>query len=125
MRYPVLLAEVIYIICFQSVSALTNLVERQACGSITCPDWTKIWGGITGAAAGSAAWWSNLSQPTSPSITTPENSPPVHVGPPVPDKTPEIEIFVTGESNVCDRFDPSGSRAEGNLVSNSRKFLSI
>lgn len=120
-----------YIICFRSVTALPDLVARQACGSIICPDWSKIWGGITGAPAGSAAWWLNLIQPTNPSITTPENLPanPAHVGPPVPYKTPEVEIFVPGESakpNVCDGFDPSGSTpgAEGNQVSNSRKYLS-
>lgn len=112
--------------------ALPDLVARQACDSIICPDWTKVWEGITGAAAGSAAWWLNLIQPISPSITTPENLPAnsAYVGPPVPEKTPEVEIFVTGESakpNVCDGFDPSGSKAsgaEGNQVSNSRKFFS-
>lgn len=105
--------------------ALPDLVARQACDSIICPDRTKIWGSITGAAGGSAAWWLNLTQPTSPSITTPQNQPanPAYVGPPIPDKTPEVGIFVTGESAkpiVCDGFDPSGSRAEGNQVSNSR-----
>lgn len=122
-----------YIICFHSSTALPDLVARQACGSINCPDWTKIWGGITGAAAGSAAWWLDLIQPTTPAVTTPENPPanPVYVDPPVPDKTPEIEIFVTGESakpNVCDGFDSSGwtaSGIEGNQVSISRKFLFV
>lgn len=121
-----------YIIYFRSVTALPDLVARQTCDSIVCPDWTKIWGSITGATAGSAAWWLNLIQPTSQSITIPENLPanPASVGPPVPNKEPEVEIFVTGESakpNVCDGSDPSGSRvsgAEGNQVSNSRNFFS-
>lgn len=133
MRYPVLLAEVTYVICFQSVTALPDLFARQDCGSIACPDWTTLWQGLTGAAAGSAAWWLNLIQPISPSVSIPENPPadPVTAGPPVPDKKPQIEIFVNGEPpkpNVCEGFDPSGSKAsgpEGDQVSSSCKLISI
>lgn len=132
MRYPVLLAEITYIFCFQSITALPDLVARQACDSITCPDWTETWEGLTGAADGSAAWWLNLVQPTSPSITIPEDpsANPV-AGPPVPDRKSQIELFVNGEPskpNVCEGFDPSGLKAsgpEGNQVSNSPKPISI
>ena len=37
LRYEVLLTEVMYIICFQSVTALPDQVARQTCGSIACP----------------------------------------------------------------------------------------